>query len=445
MTDFAGLNGAESFLLTNATVPVVLVEGTRLSADSHGLARVDIRVEGASIMEIAPAGTSDRTTPARVDLDAGMVLPTFVDCHTHLDKGHIWPRRANPDGTFQGALQAVSQDRVANWSTEDVRVRMDFSLRCAYAHGTSLIRTHIDSLPPQDAISWPVLREVMSDWSDRISIHGASLFGIDRLDADDGFLETIADRVGAANGVLGAVTYMIPRLDEHLDAMMRAAESRGLDLDFHVDETSDPEAKTLARIAQAALRNRFSGRILCGHCCSLACQDDAEADRTMDLVAKAGIAIVSLPMCNMYLQGRRNLGQAPGTPRWRGITLVHELKRRGVSVMVASDNTRDPFYAYGDLDMVEVFTSATRIAHLDHPASDWIRAVTATPADILRHPEQGRIRLGGGADFITFAGRNLFEIMARPSAPRTVFRNGKRIDTALPDYRELDALLGEAP
>ena len=34
--------------------------------------------------------------------------------------------------------------------------------------------------------------------------------------------------------------------------------------------------------------------------------------------------------------------------------------------MVASDNTRDPFYAYGDLDMIEVFREATRILHFDH-------------------------------------------------------------------------------
>ncbi len=32
-----------------------------------------------------------------------MVLPCFVDAHTHLDKGHIGPRSPNPDGTFAGA------------------------------------------------------------------------------------------------------------------------------------------------------------------------------------------------------------------------------------------------------------------------------------------------------------------------------------------------------
>ena len=44
------------------------------------------------------------------------------------------------------------------------------------------------------------------------------------------------------------------------------------------------------------------------------------------------------------------------TPRWRGITTLHEARAAGCEVVLASDNTRDQFYAYGDLDMLEVFT-----------------------------------------------------------------------------------------
>ena len=42
--------------------------------------------------------------------------------------------------------------------------------------------------------------------------------------------------------------------------------------------------------------------------------------------------------------------------------------------MVASDNTRDPFYAYGDLDMLEVYREATRILHFDHSDRPWLKA-----------------------------------------------------------------------
>ena len=45
-----------------------------------------------------------------------MVWPCLVDLHTHLDKGHVWARAANPDGSRDGALGAVGADREANWS-----------------------------------------------------------------------------------------------------------------------------------------------------------------------------------------------------------------------------------------------------------------------------------------------------------------------------------------
>src|SRR6185295_107220 len=101
----------------------------------------------------APASEAGLPT---LDLSGGMVWPTFVDMHTHIDKGHIWPRRANPDGTFASALASVKLDREVNWSATDIAARMEFSLRSAYAHGTAVLRTHLDSLAPQHRISWPV-------------------------------------------------------------------------------------------------------------------------------------------------------------------------------------------------------------------------------------------------------------------------------------------------
>lgn len=428
--------------LSRARVPAVLLPQAVAGSDPSALVLVDIEIEAGTILSITPSGSRPPVCgDYSYDLDEGLVLPTLVDMHTHLDKGHTSPRRPNPDGTFMGALTAVGADRTANWTAEDVRARMEFSLRCAFAHGTSLIRTHLDSLPPQESISWPVFEDVRADWRERIELQAACLFGIDRLDADDGFLTAIADRVAAARGVLGAVTYMIPRLDEHLDAMMVAASDRGLDLDFHADETGDCNARTLHHIAEAAIRNGFEGRIVVGHCCSLARQQPDEIDRTLDLVARAGLGIVSLPMCNMYLQDR----QAGRTPRWRGVTLLHEMKARGIAVAVSSDNTRDPFYAYGDLDLVEVYTQATRILQLDHPVGDWIRTVSTTPAELLGRPEQGRLREGAPANLMLFRARNWSELLARPSGPRTVIRSGRSIDRTLPDYRELDAVLAARP
>ena len=231
---------------------------------------------------------------------------------------------------------------------------------------------------------------------------------------------------------------MVPDLDALLDRIFAAAKERGTDLDFHADETDATEAVSLNRIAAAAMRHRFEGRILVGHCCSLARQPERQVLETLDRVAEAGLSIVSLPMCNMYLQDRRFDGT---TPRWRGVTLLHEMKARGIPVAVASDNTRDPFYAYGDLDMLEVYREATRILQLDHPVGDWPKAVAETPARVLGLNDAGVLKPGAVADFILFRGRSWTELLSRPESQRIVIRNGLPIDTGLPDYRELDDLM----
>ena len=278
-------------------------------------------------------------------------------------------------------------------------------------------------------------------WAGRIELQAASLVGIEQA-RDAAWFGRLADRVARAGGVLGAVTYMMPDVVELIDSVFEAAMKRGLDLDFHADETDDANAVSLRLIAEAALRHGFTGRILAGHCCSLARQPDAEVLRTLDLVAQANLSVVSLPMCNMYLQDRRH---DRTTPRWRGVTLLHEMKARGINVAVASDNTRDPFYAYGDLDMLEVYRMATRILQLDHPVDDWPRAVGAFPAKAMGLTEPGVLKPGAAADLVIFRGRNWTELLSRPESDRTVVRDGRAIERSIPDYAELDHLWERRP
>jgi len=430
------LPNSGAFTLVNARVHSSLTPGLQTPFDGDGFALVDIDVADGRIKSIAAAKPA-KADAATIDLMGRIVLPCFVDCHTHIDKGHIWPRRPNPDGSFPGALNATDTDRTARWTAEDVGRRMDFSLRSAYAHGTKALRTHLDSAAPQDAISWPVFEGMRERWKGRIELQAVSLIGIDGV-RDSKWFEQLARRVSAARGVLGAVTYMVPDLDELLDRVFRTAIAHGLDLDFHADETDNVDAVSLKKIAEAALRHGFEGNILVGHCCSLARQPDADVLDTLDKVARAGIAVVSLPMCNLYLQDRRHDGT---TPRWRGVTLLHEMKARGIPVSVASDNTRDPFYAYGDLDMLEVYRMATRILHFDHPVGDWPKTVAATPAEVMRLDGAGLLRAGGPADFIIFKGRSWTELLSRPESDRIVMRDGKPIKAELPDYAELDDLM----
>jgi cytosine deaminase len=443
------LPSTSNYLLKNARVPASLLEMKSIAQSAstsattgteNNFCAVDLEIAAGAIAQIIPTNTQPlsqlRDIPI-VDLQGGLVLPCFVDMHTHLDKGHIWERSPNPDGTFASALETVRADAEKHWNAEDVYRRMQFGLKCSYAHGTKAIRTHIDAAGEQGTISLAVFAALQAEWSDRLILQAVSLVSLDYYLTPAG--EKLADKIAQIGGILGGVAYMNPDLDKQLDRVFSLAQERGLNLDFHTDENKDPESVTLREVAKTAIRHEFSGQIICGHCCSLAVQPPALVTETLTLVKEANIGIVSLPMCNLYLQDR----ESGRTPRWRGVTLLHEIKAARIPVAVASDNCRDPFYGFGDHDVLEVFNMSVRIAHLDRPWEDWPRTVTTTPADLMGLPNVGRIGVGLPADLILFKARNFSELLSRSQRDRTVLRQGIEIDTTLPDYRELDDLLQE--
>lgn len=399
--------------------------------------RFDLMVEGTKIAALIPhdpTASAHRGDLAGQDLAGRMVWPCPVDMHTHLDKGHTTPRQPNPDGSFMGALDAVYADQ-ERWTLDDVLPRMEFALECAWVHGTRAIRTHLDSQGPLAAVTWPAFARLREAWAGRIELQAVALQPIELFAGPDG--EDLVRAVAGHGGLLGGFPLMTREIDAQLVRLFDLAGRYGMAVDLHVDESLNPADRVLDRVAWAVRTTGFDGQVVCGHCCSLAAQDEAVALTTLDRVAEAGIAMVSLPMCNMYLQDRA-FGR---TPRLRGVTLVHEARARGIPVVFASDNTRDPFFAYGDLDGVEMFREAVRISHLDHPLDGWLDAITTTPAGLMGR--RAVIEPGAPADFIILEGRSFSEVLSRPQARRQVIRDGQVLDRQLPSYERLDPIVGD--
>jgi len=443
----AMIPNSKHYWLRNAHVPQALVVRSKQGrskdwatvadgATRDGLLQVDIEIANGAIASIATAGMLTTYSHPSLDLQGGMVFPCFVDLHTHLDKGHIWERCPNPDGTFDSALETVLVDAGQNWTSADLYRRMEFGLKCSYAHGTKAIRTHLDAAGKLADISFEVFKTLREEWRDRLILQAVCLVSLDYFLTPEG--ERLADQVAEMGGILGGVAFMNPDIKTQIDRAFALAKDRNLNLDFHADETADPSSICLQLIAQATQHHRYQDRVVCGHCCSLAMQPTEVAHATIKDVKQAKIGIVSLPLCNLYLQDRH----PSQTPHWRGVTLLHELKQAGVAVAVSSDNCRDPFYGYGDHDALEVLSWSTKIAHLDRPYSDWCRTITSTPADLMGLPTVGRIGVGLPADLVLFKARRYSELFSRSQRDRTVLRQGQAIDTTLPDYAELDPYVG---
>ena len=233
------------------------------------------------------------------------------------------------------------------------------------------------------------------------------------------------DRGGHADDIYTTAREELPA---PLDVIFRLANERALDLDFHVDENGNEVSKGL-RHRRGGDANDFKGKISAASV--VAAQAPAELARIIAAAHRSNICVVSLPIVNQWLQNRDVRGLC--TPTKRGVTTLKELDDAGVQVCLASDNTRDQFYGYGDLDMLEIFRESCRIGHLDRPIANWPMAVTSRPATVMGLGEHhGRVAVGGPANLVVFRGRCYSELLSRPQLDRLVLRDGRPLMDDVP-------------
>lgn len=427
------------FCLARARVPASLlakpVPGA--DADARGDVLLDLSIADGRIVALEAPGARQLPALPRIDLRGRQVWPTLVDMHAHLDKGQVLAR-TGADGSIAGAARRTAADR-DNWTAEDLRQRMEFGLRAAYAHGVSAIRTHIDSNHPLAGRVWRVFGEVRDAWAGRISLQGVGLASLDLYLGQEG--RARADMITDAGGILGGVTDAIGAtlndlagIQAKLDHFLALARERGVDVDLHVDQSDALDAFALPHVADAVLRTGFAGRVVCGHCVNLALQPEAVARDAIARCARAGLDFVTLPTPMMYLMDR----QSGRTPRWRGVTAVQELQAAGLRVAIGGDNCRDAWFPYGDHDMVDTFCQSVRILQLDAPLAPTPAMAGPIPAAIIGARDHGVIAVGAPARLIIFSARRVDEIVSRPQSDRIVIDRGHVVTQPPPDYAELD-------
>lgn len=417
--------------LARARVPDRLLDASTcetLAPAAPGLRAANLRIQSGRVTALAPAVGHDGLPV--LDLADGIVTSCWVDLHTHLDKSHTATRIGRSHHTLRDAVAASGEDR-DRWTADDIRRRMDFSLRTAHAQGTRAIRSHIDWVGASTPPAWDVAQTLRSEWSPRIELQPTSLSPLP-LFADRAAGAAVAAVVAEHGGVLGASVHPVPGQRSLLERVFELAAAHDLDLDLHADEHLQNDIEGLRTIAGLTVRHGREGRVVCGHACALSVAPVDDCASVLRALADAGIGLIGLPLANLQLQD----GGPGRTPRLRGIAPLLEARDLGVQVSLASDNVQDAFVPFADFDLMQVLTLGALAAHLDDPLAHWIDSITTTPATAMGLAWDGRLRMGAPADLVLLAGRNSFEACGRPQ--RRVLRLGRLLDTALPDFRELD-------
>jgi cytosine deaminase len=317
-----------------------------------------------------------------------LLLPGFVDLHTHLDKTMCG--LPNISGTLQEAITVwLGAARLHTY--ESVYTRARAGLERAIVHGTTALRTHVDVITPAHLESVRALLQLRQDFRGRIDLQLAALGRPGEPESYALMAEAIRMGVDCVGGA--------PLIEQNPEASVLAAfklaARYGCPIDLHVDETEDPHVSSLRQIAALTKANGMQGRVTAGHCVSLAFMDQGAALEIVNQCAEDGVTIVTLPSCNLVLMGR-NLQPTP-----RGVTRVKDMLAAGVNICIGSDNVRDPFNPFGDYDLLYAANLCAHVAHLSGASEidTCLDMITRFPARAFYGRETG-IAVGALADLV---------------------------------------------
>ncbi len=381
----------------------------------------DIAVHAGRIVAIEPAFAGK----GRAEYDASglMASPPFIDPHHHLDCAYLH-EPVNRSGTLGEAI-AINASVKGSRSHRELYDKACLALEQALLNGTGWMRSHgdIDSVSGLK-LMYPIL-EAKEKFRGVVDVQYVAFpqLGLVRDPASIDYLRAAMSEGADVVGGMPHAEASMEDAKQHIDICFRIAKEFDADVDMHIDETDDPDSRTLELLAEATIREGYQGRVTAGHCCSLAAQEDDYARRVIDRVAEARINIITNPLVNLYLQGR---GDAQ--PVRRGITRVRELLQAGVNVSCGLDDVRNIFFPYGRMDMLEVAMVTSITAHLTTPAE--VQTAFDMPrshaARALRLDEYG-LRVGAPADLVFLAAENAQEALQLQPLRRYVVRGGRLI------------------
>lgn len=395
--------------------PVELIRGATLM-DGAGC---DVEITGDTVTAVRPAGESrSGERGARVDPDRVLELEGFVlltapaEPHAHLDKALSWDLIDPPMGDLEGAIESWRRYS-AEMTVDGIAERARTQALAMLANGTTAVRTHVDVLTgPQPLRGAQALVRVREELAGLMDIELVALAAPDCADeALEAMLDLGVDLVGGA-------PHLAPDPQADLHRLLAVARRRGVGVDLHTDESLAGEV-TLLDYAAAVRSWPSSQQRSAGHCVRLGTLEQSALLDVLDAVVAADVGVITLPITNLYLQGRAHPVATP-----RGLTAVRALLEHGARLGAGADNVRDPFNPVGRSDALETASLLVVAAHLT--LTEAYDCVSRGARDVMGLPVAG-VATGARADLLAVRGRSLGDVVANAPADRYVVHAGQLV------------------
>ena len=350
-----------------------------------------------------------------------LLLPGLIEPHAHIDKtysvGALPSGPASEQGALRDAITAMAAHK-AQRTIDDMLRRASAALDRAIYCGVSTLRSHVDIGVPEDLDNLRGLLDLKQSRSDSIDL---KLTVLSDPATEQGYaLSAQALALGAE--AIGGAPALTANPQAGIDACFALAEASGCAIDLHIDENENPDSPCLAYLAAEVNRRGWDGQVGASHCCSLSFVAESRQAAIIASVAEAGIDVVALPACNLFLMGRNQY------PTPRGIAPVNALQAAGVNVCVGTDNVQDPFHPMGDYDPLGNAALLINSAHFGGGEIDRALHMTTenAAAALGIHNDYG-LRVGALASFSLYDCPGTLQAMTEKPIRRRVFYRGRTV------------------
>jgi cytosine/creatinine deaminase len=392
-----------------------------------GRGPLDIGIQGGRIAALEPGLQGD--AGREIDGAGRLASPPFVDPHFHMDATlSLGLPRLNRSGTLLEGI-ALWGELKPILTPEAVMERALRYCDLAVSQGLLAIRTHVDVCDDR-LTATEALIEVRARVKPYIDLQLVA-FPQDGLYRSATAERNLLRALDMGVDVVGGIPHFERTMLDGAASVRRLCEiaaGRGLQVDFHCDESDDPLSRHIETLACEATRLRLGPRVVGSHCTSMHSMDNYYATKLIPLIAESGMHIVPNPLINITLQGR-----ADTYPRRRGLTRVPELRSAGVNVAFGQDCCMDPWYPLGSADMLEVAHMGIHAVPMtSREAMRWaFDAVTVNGAAAMGLPDP-TLRTGGPATMVLLQARDPIEAIRLRASRLCVIREGRLLAETAP-------------
>jgi cytosine/adenosine deaminase-related metal-dependent hydrolase len=355
------------------------------------------------------------------DGGGALLLPGFVEGHTHLDKSH-WGRP-----WYRNEVGPTLNDRISTeraWrmtSGHDAGVQSLALARAFLQAGTTRLRTHVDI--DTDA----QLRYLEGVLATRQTLHDVLdmqivAFPQSGMLIRPGTVELLGNALAEGADVLGALDPALIDGDPvaSLNATFELAERYRKPIDIHLHEPAEVGTFTLKLLLDRVEASGMQGQVVISHAFCLGALPDRERDTLLERIAHLRVALLT------------------SAPPSRPVPPLKLCRDKGITIFGGNDGIRDTWSPYGVPDMLEraMLIGMRYDLRRDDDLEIAFSCVSEAAARGCGFSDYG-LRAGARADLVLVDAQSVAHaVVARParklviSNGRVVARNGELLDPA---------------